>query len=284
MLMGREHKAALVTGAANGIGRTMTLALLANGIDVVAVDRDGSALSGLAATVGPGRLSRIVADLHESTLEPVVQRIREAAPSIDILINNAGIGPAAVRRDYHTRPARFWDVPIDMWDRFFAVNTRAAFILMQALAPPMIDRGFGRIVNVTTSLGSMIRGGYVPYGPSKAGLEALTAIAASDLAGSGVTANVLIPGGAVDTALVPDEAPFLRSELLSPEIMVRPLLWLLSSAAAEVTGQRLLAVDWDPNLPDSEAAARCSSAAAWRSLATLPVLPKGSVAFADNPA
>src|SRR5438132_7038777 len=91
-------------------------------------------------------------------------------------------------------------------------------------------RGWGRIVNVTTSLGTMLNAGSPTYGPSKAALEALSAIMAKDLDGTGVTVNVLVPGGVTNTPMISDEAGYDRDKLIQPEVMVPPLLWLVSDA------------------------------------------------------
>ena len=129
------------------------------------------------------------------------------------------------------------------------------------------------VVTVTTSLGTMVRGGYTLYGASKAAAEAATAIMAEDLAGTGVTANVLVPGGVTDTRIVPDGAGLDRARLLRPEIMAPPLLWLVSDAASAVTGRRFLAAHWDVALPPAQAAEKCGAPIAWKSIATMPIEP-----------
>src|SRR5258705_375839 len=141
--------------------------------------------------------------------------------------------------------------------------------MARAVIPSMLRAGSGRIVTVTTSLGTMLREGYVLYGASKAAAEAATAVMAADLAGTGVTANVLVPGGVTDTRIVPDAAVADRSRLLRPEIMAPPLLWLVSDAAAGVTGRRFLAVHWDSSLPPSQAAGKCGASIARQSIATI---------------
>ncbi len=146
-------------------------------------------------------------------------------------------------------------------------------MMARAVVPHMLNAGRGRIVTVTTSLGTMLREGYVLYGASKAAAEAATAVMSADLAGTGVTANVLVPGGMTDTRIVPDAAVADRSRLLRPEIMAPPLLWLVSDAAAGATGQRFLAAHWDPSLPPAEAAEKCGAPIAWKSIATMPIEP-----------
>src|SRR6201984_2775305 len=120
----------------------------------------------------------------------------------------------------------------------------------------MMREGWGRIVNVTTSLGTMLNAGSPTYGPSKAALEALSAIMAKDLDGTGVTVNVLVPGGVTNTPMISDEAGFDRAKLIQPDVMVSPLLWLVSNAAGKVTGRRFLGIYRDPALPPEPAAER----------------------------
>jgi hypothetical protein len=137
--------------------------------------------------------------------------------------------------------------------------------LANAVVPEMMRQGWGRIVNVTTSLGTMLNAGSPTYGPSKAALEALSAIMAKDLDGTGVTVNVLVPGGVTDTPMISDEAGFDRAKMIQPHVMVPPLLWLVSEAAGEVTGRRFLGVHSDAKLPPEQAAEKAGAPVAWTS-------------------
>ena len=128
-------------------------------------------------------------------------------------------------------------------------------------------------VTVTTSLGTMVREGFLLYGSSKAAAESAMAVLAADLAGSGVTSNVLVPGGTTDTPLV-GEAPN-RDKMLRPAIMVPPLLWLLSDEARTVSGKRFIAADWDTALPAAQAAEKAGAAIAWLSIARMPIANSG---------
>ena len=98
----------------------------------------------------------------------------------------------------------------------------------------------------------MRRVGFSPYGPSKAALESETVIWAQDLHGTGVTVNSLLPGGATRTGMIPPGvSSAVRSHLLDPDIVVPPLLWLASNGADGVTGRRLVASQWRPDLDGS---------------------------------
>ena len=144
--------------------------------------------------------------------------------------------------------------------------------MARAAVPGMIAGGGGRIVNVTTSLDTMLAAGMAPYGQSKAALEAGTAIWAKDLAGTGVTANVLVPGGPVDSAFLPPDTQFPRDKLIKPDIMAAPIVWL-ASPAADVTGRRFVARLWDTSLAPDEAARRAGAPVAWEGYGAQAVRP-----------
>src|SRR6201987_4820251 len=97
---------------------------------------------------------------------------------------------------------------------------------------------------------------------------------AKDLAGTGVTVNVLVPGGVTNTAMVPLEAGFDRAEMIQPAVMAPPLNWLVSDAASGVTGRRFLAVHWDPTRPPEKAPPKAGPPFAWTDFATMPIEPR----------
>jgi len=273
--MATERKAAIVTGAASGLGRAMALGLVGSGIDVVAVDRNATALAALAADVTgtPGSVLPLPADLAQpDAFEGIVAAARERFGRIDVLVNNAGIGQASVRADQRRNPIRFWEATPEQWSRFLAVNATGPIMMARAVVPHMLRAQRGRIITVTTSLGTMVRAGYLLYGASKAAAESATAIMAADLAGTGVTANVLVPGGVTNTPLVGDDAGD-RSKMLQPDIMVPPLLWLVSDAADGVNARRFIAADWDRSLPPAQAAEKAGVPIAWLGIARMPIEP-----------
>ena len=276
--MSDTQRAAILTGAAGGIGRALVKGLLEAGIRVAAVDRTRDGLNALAKGAREqGRdanLLTIEADLsRDAAISDIVGQARGRFGAIDILVNNAGVGQATLRPGNWQEPLRFWDITADQWRNFVAVHTTAPLLLAQAVVPEMRERNWGRIVNVTTSLGTMIRSGSPTYGPSKAALEAFSAIMSKDLDGTGITVNVLVPGGVTNTPMVPNEAGFDRQEMIQPEVMAPPLVWLVSDAAQAVSGRRFLAVHWDPKLAPAEAAEKAGAPVAWTSIATMPIEP-----------
>jgi NAD(P)-dependent dehydrogenase (short-subunit alcohol dehydrogenase family) len=276
--MSEQQRVAIVTGAAGGIGRELVLGLLDKGLAVAAVDRAAQGLAELAQAAQErqqsANLLTIGADLaRDEAIDEIVSKARGRFGVIDILVNNAGVGQATVRRDNRQHPIKFWEVTIEQWKLFVAVHTNAPMALSRALVHDMMRQKWGRIVNITTSLGTMLREGSPTYGPSKAALEAFSAIMAKDLAGTGVTVNVLVPGGVTNTPMVPLEAGYDRTEMIQPAVMAPPLNWLVSDAATQVTGRRFLAVHWDANLPPEEAAAKAGAPVAWADIATMPIEP-----------
>jgi NAD(P)-dependent dehydrogenase (short-subunit alcohol dehydrogenase family) len=278
--MTESQRVAIVTGAAGGIGRAMVQGLLSAGIRVAGVDRDREPLEALTASAREqgkaAELLTIATDLtDDSAADAITKATRGKFGRIDILVNNAGIGPGAIRPDSWQRPLKFWEITPDQWRRFVAVHTTAPLTLTNAVVPEMMRQRWGRIINVTTSLGTMLNAGSPTYGPSKAALEALSAIMAKDLDGTGVTVNVLVPGGITNTPMV-SESGFDRAKMIQPEVMAPPLVWLVSDAAGNVTGRRFLGVHWDPTLPPEEAAEKAGGPVAWTSIATMPITPSRS--------
>ncbi len=276
--MSDAQRTAIVTGAAGGIGRSLVGGLLGAGIRVAAVDRTAQGLAELAQAAQErqqgANLLTIEADLaRDDAVDEIIAKAKARFGAIDILVNNAGVGQATIRADNRQNPIRFWEVTPEQWKLFVAVHNNAPMALSRALVHEMMARKWGRIVNVTTSLGTMIREGSPTYGPSKAALEAFSAIMAKDLAGTGVTVNVLVPGGVTNTGMIPEGSGFARDDMIQPEVMAPPLNWLVSEAAAAVTGRRFLAVHWDLSLPPAEAARKAGAPVAWTDIATMPIEP-----------
>lgn len=261
-----DGKAVIVSGAGKGLGRAMTSALAGAGASVIAVDIDEAALESVVSSAG-GQVVPAKADVtSDKDMETVVDLCSKHFGHVDVVVCNAGIGMSTIRTDYHTNPITFWEVDPEIVSRFLEVNVVGAFRLARAAVSRMREQKWGRIVSVTTSLSTMMRKGNSPYGPSKAAHEALAAVMAGDLLGSGVTVNVLVPGGAADTSMVPYSEAVDRSKLVKPEMMGPPIIWLASDESDGVTARRFVARYWDAALPVDEAVRRCSAPIAWGTL------------------
>lgn len=266
----------ILTGAAGGIGRSIAHCLLADGHRVAAVDKDEEALERLTEDSRKlnvsDRLCAIVRDLElETACEEVVEIAVGHFGRMEAVINNAGIGVSSIRPDAEFRHPAIEELTSVIWNRFFAVNVRAPMLLVRAALPYMKAAGWGRIVNNTTSFHTMLR--LLPYGATKAALEAMSAVWAAELADTRITVNVLIPGGPTDTAFIANESEIPRDQMLKPEIMGPPASWLISDASQHLTGQRIIAAQWDTQLPPAEASKISARAIGWPELGADVVWP-----------
>ena len=265
-----EGKVAIVTGGGRGLGHAMTLGLVRAGASVVIsaarqTDEIRKVADDINAELGARRVLALQADVtREADCRHLVDQAIAAFGGLHILVNNAGRGMKYVSPTFLTEATRFWEVDSDTWRTIVDTNVNGPFLMAKAAVPHMLGQRWGRVINITMNIETMRRAGFSPYGPSKAALESETVIWAQDLAGSGVTVNGLLPGGATDTGMIPDGVPdAVRRQLLQPEVMVEPLLWLASEAAANITGARLNAARWDSTLPVEQAAAAALENAGW---------------------
>jgi NAD(P)-dependent dehydrogenase (short-subunit alcohol dehydrogenase family) len=175
-----------------------------------------------------------------------VEEAYERLGGVGLLINNAGNGMRSVNPRFLTHPQAFWEVTADGFRDVVETKVTGSFLVARAVVPRMLAAGGGRLVAISMNEATMVRGGFVPYGPAGAGVEALARVMAADLAGSAVTVNILLPGGATATGMVPDDFPTQeRAHLLDPAIMGPPIVWLASPAADGVHGERVVATEFD---------------------------------------
>lgn len=268
-----QSRVVLLTGAAGGLGSVMAANLLEAGHVVAAVDRNEAALDRLCAahnqSTSGERLFPIVADLAvERACREAVEKTVARFGRIEGVINNAGIGMSSIRPDAETHHPPIEELTAELWDRFFAINVRGPMLVTRAALSHMRKGGWGRVINNTTSYRTMLR--VLPYGATKSALESMSAVWAAQLEGTGITVNVLVPGGPTDTPFISDAAGWPREKMLRPAIMGPPVRWLMSEEADHVTGQRFMACDWDTALPDVAAARRAGRAIGWPELAATP--------------
>jgi 3-oxoacyl-[acyl-carrier protein] reductase len=263
-----RDRVVLVTGGGRGLGRAMALALVEAGARVAVTGaREGGELRDTVAEAerigGAGRALAIQADVtSEVDCARAVRETLDAFGALHVLVNNAGRGMRLVSETFTTEPVPFWETPPDLWRQILDINVNGVFLMTRAAMPALLAQGFGKIVNISTSDQTMVRRGYSPYGPSKAALEAMSRAWAADLAGTGVTVNVLLPGGASNTELLPGGANRRGADgnLLPPDIMGPPILWLASDLSNGRSGERYIARLWNDALPPNEAAAAARSA------------------------
>ena len=277
-MMSLEGRVALVTGSTSGIGLAYARAFASAGANIVLngmgapadIEKERSGIEKdfkVKAVHSPADMTR------PAEIAEMIALGEKTFGAVDILVNNAGIGQGAIREDQRWNPIRFWEITPEEWSRFLAVNATAPLMMARAVAPHMLKAGAGRIVTVTTSLGTMLRAGYTLCGASKAAAEAATAIMSEDLKDTAITANVLVPGGAANTRMVSVGQEPDRAKLVSPDVMAAPLVWLCSNASDGVNGLRFIGARWDQSLPPAEAAKKAGAPAAWQQLGRQAIVP-----------
>ena len=263
-----EARVAIVTGGLRGLGRAMAFGLAREGHNIIAVGHIDTDIAQLEAAMAgsnmTGRILPMTADLRQpSDCDRVVATALERFGAADILVNNAGltfttIDPARYRR---ADPQKFWQVSDDIVRAVIETNYIAADQMARRVAPGMVERGWGRIVNVTTKLDTMNRPHTSPYGASKAALEMATEVWAKEVEGTGLTINIVNPGAGANTPGMAEEMRRMSREgqaprLVEPEEMVPPLLYVVSREADGVNGWRFDANLWDPSVTPAETARR----------------------------
>jgi 2-dehydro-3-deoxy-L-rhamnonate dehydrogenase (NAD+) len=211
-------RTAVVTGGMSGLGAAAALRLAADGVTVLTLD------------IAAG------ADLQvDVTDAAAVRAAAHRVGPVDILVNSAGIvGPNAP----------LWEIPLDGWERTFAVNVRGTFNTCQAFVPGMRERGWGRIVNIASMAGKDGNPNMSPYSASKAAVIALTKSLGKELATSGVLVNAIAPAvieTPMNAATAPDALAHITSlipmkRLGRPEEVAELIAWLASDRVSFSTG------------------------------------------------
>ena len=182
-----DGKVAIVTGAAQGIGRAIAERLLNSGAQVWLWDRDEHVLAETVAQLGKNARSLCVDVSAFENVIAAVQTVADAAGQIDIMVNNAGISGV------NTTVA---DYPVDEWQRVIEINLNGVFYGCKAVVPHMITRGYGRIVNIASVAGKEGNPNASAYSASKAGVIALTKSLGKELAAHDIAVNCVTPAAA----------------------------------------------------------------------------------------
>jgi gluconate 5-dehydrogenase len=237
---------ALVTGGTSGLGRAMAEALAMAGAQVVVASRDRQRAQDAARRLGTGALGWAMDVRDPEMVTTAVDEIYARLGGLDLLVCNAGVGMRTVNPRFLSEPQPFWEVSPDGFRNVVDTKFIGTFLVARAVVPRMLQGNGGRVVVISMNTETMTRPGFVPYGPSGAAVEALAQVMAADLMGTSLKLNVLLPGGASATGMIPDEvSPEVRARLLDPAIMGPPIVWLASPEAADVHGQRITATEFE---------------------------------------
>jgi NAD(P)-dependent dehydrogenase (short-subunit alcohol dehydrogenase family) len=272
MAQSLDSKTIIVTGAARGLGRAMALALADAGANVAVLDLPASAdeaQSVVADAEQSGAHDRVMAVFADATVDDQVQAAVDAVErrfgALYGLVNNAARGMQDFGPVQVGPRKKFYEAPPALWRDVIHTNVNGPFTMARHVTPRLVTSGRGRIVNLVTSFRTMQTQGFSPYGPSKAALEAATVIWAKDLERSGVTVNALLPGGAANTRMIPAGEIPDRSQLVQPEAMRAPIVWLMSEESNGITGRRFVAQFWDPSVDPTAAVTESSAPAGFPS-------------------
>ncbi|MCD5390967.1 3-oxoacyl-[acyl-carrier-protein] reductase [candidate division NPL-UPA2 bacterium] len=235
-----KDKVAIVTGAAQGIGKAIAVALAREGANIVIVDIN---LEGAKATareiesLGRGALVFEVDVSRADQVNEMVKKVLDSFKRIDILINNAGI----------TRDALIVRMDESDWDKVMEINLKSAFNCSKAVARPMMKQRSGKIINIASVIGLVGNVGQSNYAASKAGIIGLAKSLAKELAPRGINVNAIAPGF-IKTEMTERLSQEVRAEMLKRiplarfgdvEDVARVVLFLVSDAAGYITGQVL---------------------------------------------
>lgn len=233
-----QDRVALITGASRGIGRSISLALAAQGAKIVAVDVDLQATEAFVAELKALGTDAVAVQGNVTVaadVEQMVKVAKETFDRIDILVNNAGI----------TRDALLLRMKDEDWDAVLDVNLKGAFLCTRAVSRLMTKQRSGRIINIASIVGQMGNAGQANYCASKAGLMGLTRSNARELAKRNITVNAVAPGfisTAMTDALPEDKRQELAAQiplarLGSVDDIASAVLFLASDQAGYITGQ-----------------------------------------------
>lgn len=236
----------LVTGGTSGLGRAMAAALLEAGAQVAITGRQRSRVEEVAAQLGPAATGLELDVRHEASVQSGVQEVYERLGGLDMLVNNAGVGMRTINPRFMTEPQPFWEVAPRGFRDVLETKVSGCFQAAREVIPRMLKAGGGQVVTISMNEATMVRRGFVPYGPSGAAVEALARVMAADLEATPVRANILLPGGATHTGMIPDDIPGeVRARLLDPAVMGPPIVWLASQEATGVHDQRIVATEFE---------------------------------------
>jgi 3-oxoacyl-[acyl-carrier protein] reductase len=253
-----DGRVVLLTGADRGLGRAMSLGLASRGARLVLASPVVDGLKRVAAEIediaGPGHALAVETDITDlASCENCLRAAVGAFGTLHVLVNNA----RRLRRDpgnpEQAGHLLFWETDPELYRQAVEVNVAGTFFMSRTVAPYFVEMGYGKIINLSTSVRNFYSERQSPYGVTKAAIDSSTYIWSRDLRDKGVTVNALLPGGACDNGDA-NRPPQSERVLLPADIMNPVLVWLCSAGADGVTGWRFNGSLWDGTTdPDTAA-------------------------------
>ncbi|GAB6281283.1 MAG: 3-oxoacyl-ACP reductase FabG [Ignavibacterium sp.] len=240
-----KNKVALVTGGSRGIGKAIAKAYVNEGANVIITASQNKIE--LENTANEINAIPVLADITKNNdVENLVKEIVKQFNRIDILVNNAARGMKFINEKFMTDPIPFWEADPDVWQMIINTNISGVFLVTRTVVHQMLKQKSGSIINISINYETMKRKGFSPYGPSKAALESMSIIWTQELEGTGINLNMLLPGGATLTGMIPGIFPDdLKANLLNPDVIAPSAIYLASDEAKNLNGKRIVAIEWN---------------------------------------
>ncbi len=242
---------ALITGGSSGLGYEMAKQLLAQGATVIITARGKERLEAAREKLAQvGDVYALPMDVSdEASVGAAAKWTEEKFGSLDMVVSNAGIGDNAPSMKGVPRDRKFYQVPAAAVREVISTNLIGFYLVAAGFVPLMKKNGKGSLLYVSTSTATITRPGQMPYGPSKAGGEAMAAIMAAELKDEGIMVNVICPGGFTDTAMAGEGAKemFLKMgrPILTPDVLNKTISFLADPASAGICGEKLVGKEID---------------------------------------
>ena len=237
---------AFITGGSSGFGFEMAKTLLSNGATVAIAARASEKMDNAYAELSGewgGNVVAVEMDVRsDESVAAAADVIAKKWDRLDMLVNNAGIGMRDANKGFPGKPSPFYEIPVKAFYDIVETNFIGYFLVARAFVPLIIKNGGGRVVTVSTGLKTMTTVGQLPYGPARAGAEAMSVIMSEELKEKNIMVNVLLPGGASNTGFVSEEsrAYYENRGLLPATILNEAILFLASDKAEGLTGERII--------------------------------------------
>lgn len=247
-----KGKNVLITGGSSGMGLEMTKELLIHGATVIMSSFKESELDNAYKLLSKNHKNIYTVQMDitkEDSVKNAADWYNSHFDHLDVLINGAGVGDNVKGMDKLKPGHHFYEIPVDSFRMIIETNFTGYFIVSKYFVPLMAKNGKGKLVYISTSTNTMTMPGQIPYGPSKAASETMTAILAEELKALNITVNVICPGEFTDTAMAKKGVKeFFKKNnmpILEPTVMNKIALFLASDLSDKFNNEKLIGKEFD---------------------------------------